>query len=127
MKLEHLPDGSPDCPLIRLYDFDPSEASTLRTSVAHLGSGSSDSVAVHDLPFVTSVDGCQLVLVVAGRDQGVVKAGTPSQFVCVLTRASWKSVVELMEPFCGPEDSKGYQWLDETSDISLLLSPDGLW
>jgi len=127
MKLEHLPDGSTDCPLIRIYDFTVSEATALQAKVTGLGEGSSDSVVVHDLPFVTSIDDCQLLLVVADRDQGVVTVDSARRFTCGLTRASWKSVVGLMGPFSLPEGSNGYQWLDETSDISLLLSPDGLW
>src|SRR5437867_3317880 len=39
MKLEFLADGSQDCPLIRLYDFDFEEAVSLRQIVASLSDG----------------------------------------------------------------------------------------
>ena len=109
MKLEYLPDGSPDCPLIRLYNFSVSEATALRAKVAGLGEGSSDSVAVHELPFVMAIDDCQLDLVAVDRDQDVVTADSARRFACVLTQASWEGIVGLMGPFCRPEGSNGYQ------------------
>lgn len=126
MKLEYLPDGSDDCPLSRVYDFDPNQALELQRLVECLADGSRDNLSVHELPFVTSVDDCQLVFNVGERDLGIANINR-NRFSCLLTRASWENIVGLMGPFCIPETSNGFQWLDETSEISLLLSPDGLW
>jgi hypothetical protein len=127
MRLEYLPDGSLDCPLIRLYDFDATAATRLLRLVTSLTDGSVGRIVLDERQEITLVDGCKLALVAGGSDHGVVKVATANQFECVLTPASWANVAGLIEPFCEPGSSNGFQWLDETSDISLLLSPNGLW
>jgi len=46
MKLEYLPHGSPDWPLIRLFEFDHSEAQRLRQLVKSLIAGDRQDVAL---------------------------------------------------------------------------------
>jgi len=45
----------------------------------------------------------------------------------MLSQETWEQIAGLIESFCKSGGLSGYQWLDETSDISLLLSPDGSW
>jgi len=61
MRLECLTSGSPECPLVRLYDFQPHEAADLLTAINSLASAAAERIEVHDLPFVESVGGCRLV------------------------------------------------------------------
>ena len=95
MRLEYLLDGSPDCPLIRLYGFDATTATRLLRLVAALAEGSVSRIDLDELDEVTSVNGCQLAFVAGRSDQGVVKIATSNQFECVLTRASWSNVYEI--------------------------------
>jgi len=128
MKLEYIADGSPYCSLIRLYEFTDIEASGLRTKVAELAQGSSISIALHDLNFVTPIGDCELILIVADDDQGILASDSDSLFMCMLSQETWEQIAGLIESFSKSGGlSGGYQWLDETSDISLLLSPDGTW
>ena len=127
MKLEYIADGSPYCPLIRLYEFTDIETSGLRTNVAELAQGSSISIALHDLNFVTPIGDCELVLIVADDDQGILASDSDSLFMCMLSQETWEQIAGLIESFSKSGGLSGYQWLDETSDISLLLSPDGTW
>jgi hypothetical protein len=127
MRLEYLPDGSLESPLIRLYDFDAGEAACLLGLVTALSLGSMSRVELEERKEIISVDGCKLALVASTSDKGVVTMNKFSQFECILTRASWANVAGLIEPFCEPGLPNRFQWLDETSDISLLLSPSGLW
>lgn len=125
MRLEYLPDGSPDCPLIRLFDFTPPEAATLGVAVADMVAGRADRVAVHELPGVASVGGCELVLRARGWDQAVVRVG-PAAFECGFTPGTWGNVADLVEPFAA--GSNGYQWLAGVpGEASLLLSVSGQW
>ncbi|MDY3554402.1 hypothetical protein R5W24_003524 [Gemmata sp. JC717] len=125
MRLEYLPDGSPDCPLIRLFDFVPAEAAALGSAVAALAAGQLERVAVHELPGVAPVGGCELVLRRRGRDRAVVRVG-PAAFECGLTADTWDNVAGLIEPFAA--DAGGHQWLAEApGQVSLLLSASGLW
>jgi hypothetical protein len=127
MKLEYLIDGSPECPLIRLYDFTPAEAGDLRGAVSELASEAVQRIEVHGLPFVDPVGGCELALVRKSWDQGVLRAGT-SKFECGFTAGTWDNVAGLIEPFAEASASFGFQWLAEsTGEAALLLSVSGRW
>ena len=127
MRLEYLPDGSPDFPLIRLYDFDHHTMTGFRRLVAELRNGSRRELVVHDLPEVEAVGGCQLVLEVGKRNLGVIRSRCENSFTCILTEAGWENVADLMEPFCEPGQAGAFQWLSDEGKIPLLLSVNGQW
>ena len=124
MKLEYLESGAQDCPLIRLYEFDASEASRLRDLFARLAEGASNKIVLEGEPFVTVVGECRLCLCRGSRDIGIRRA--KDGFECVLTTDAWLEARDKATPFC-KDGAVGYQWLNEDSDISLLLSPSGRW
>lgn len=125
MQLDYLPDGSPDCPLIRLFDFSPAEVARLGAAIADLASGRAERVAVHDLPGVVPVRACKLVLLRRPWDQAVARVG-PSAFECGFTAATWDNVAGLVEPFAA--GGRGHQWLaGSPGEASLLLSDCGRW
>ena len=125
MRLEYVPDGSPDCPLIRLYDFIPAEAARLGAAVAELAAERAARVAVHQLFGVAAVGGCELVFRTRGWDQAVIRVG-PAAFECGFTPGTWDNVAGLIEPFAA--GSGGYQWLAGVpSEAALLLSASGQW
>jgi hypothetical protein len=127
MKLEYLAEGSPDCPLIRLYDFDRAEAERLLAALMDLASGTAERVDVHALPGVESLNGCRLTLVSCRRDRGISRTGSLRKFEYTLTPGTWDNVAGLVEPFARGE--AGYQWLNQVpaDEIALLLSVNGLW
>ena len=126
MKLEYLADGSPDCPLIRLYAFTPAEAKQLLVAVESLANGKEQRIDLNRLPFVETVDGCELTLVAQSWDGAVIRRGEPSEFECGLTRGSWGNVAALIEPLA--EGAAGFQWLAESpGEAALLLSRSGRW
>ncbi len=126
MKLQFLPDGSPDCPLIRLYDFEAAAALRLKELFDCLAVGSRTSISLHEQNGIEPVDGCQLNLRVGKRDTGIVPKG-PFTFECDLTPEGWADVALLIEPFCEAAKANTYQWLNEDGQIALLLSPAGTW
>src|SRR5438270_12731992 len=99
MKLEYLASGSPDCPLVRLFDFTPAEIQRFHSEIMALAAGTVRSVAVHELPGVESIGGCRLEFVVDRRDRGMVRVGDPADFECALTPDSWDNVAGRVEPF----------------------------
>jgi hypothetical protein len=125
MKLEFLADGSPDCPLLRLYDFHHEEAANLHRILKSLGNGFRESVQLDEEHGFQAVSGCRLTLQVDKHNLGLVQTA-PRIFHCALTNESWDWMAELVEPFCKPEGN-GYQWLNEEGAISLLLSKTGHW
>lgn len=126
MKLEYLAGGSPECPLVRLYDFAESDAGQLLVAINALTSGSVDHIAVHLLPFVDAAGGCRLNFVCKSWDQGIVHCFGPNDFECGFTTATWKNVAGLVAPFS--ERATGCQWLAGIpGEAALLLSPSGQW
>ena len=101
MKLEYLSDGSAECPLIRLYEFNRSEAKQLRQLVKSLVNGDNERIALQNEMWVEPIGGCSLDLRVGTRNDGV-REEQPLRFECVLTRAGWSNVEGLLEPSPSP-------------------------
>jgi hypothetical protein len=78
MRLEYLPDGSLDCPLIRLYDFDAAAATRLLQLVTSISDGLVGKIVLDQRQEITSVYGCKSALVAGGSDQGVVRTTVPN-------------------------------------------------
>lgn len=126
MMLETLRDEFPNRPLVRLCKFTANEARQLLDVLSDLAAGAVERVEVHTLPFVESVDGCQLTLVRGQRDQGMQPAEGGARFEYGLTAATWDNVAGLVEPFA--EGAGGYQWLAGGPGTGgLLLSELGAW
>jgi hypothetical protein len=126
MKMEFLRSGARDCPLIRLYEFNRSEAQSLRRIALRLARGWIQTVPLHKEQGILAVAGCQLALSRGEeKDQGVFETA-PLGFAWVLTGAGWLSVSGLIRPFSGT-DTGGFQWLSDDGKIRILLSHDGRW
>jgi hypothetical protein len=125
MKLEFLSEGSPDCPLIRLYSFTRPEAVRLKQIAVQLSTGELREIALQGEPGIDPVCGCQLLLRRGKRDQGIIQLA-PLRFECALSDKGWLDVSFLLEPFC-ETDTTGFQWLIDNGTISLLISVKGTW
>jgi hypothetical protein len=119
MKLEYLPSGSPDCPLIRFFAFHNEEPARLKTLLLSFSNHSASSVALHE------VNACRLYFRIAESDEPI-RSVAPGVFEYVLSGAAWDNMAELVESLCKP-DATGYQWLRQPEGIQLLLSRDGGW
>ena len=127
MKMEFLPDGSPDCPLIRLYDFDTKQACLLQSLLSNLADGTETEVSLQEALSAEAIEDCNLILQTTDKDHGIVWNAQVGTFLCQLRCSSWESVAELVAPFCVRSVAGTFQWLSQTSSISWLLSPSGLW
>ena len=125
MKLEYLPDGSADCPLIRLFDFDQSEVQRLRQLVKSLVAGDRQDVALQNEEWVKPVGECCLNLRRGNCNQGVRRAEA-LKFECVLSPDGWSNVEGLLEPFC-ESNTSGFQRLTHDGRIALIISQTGQW
>lgn len=110
-------EGADECPLVAIADFEPAEVASLRGEVARLASGEASSVVLEG--------DVQLTLQVGERNIGILQRSVP-KLSCILSASAWRQVVELLEPFTEP-DQRGYQWLDETGEVKLLISRTGEW
>lgn len=128
MHLEFIPDGSPDCPLIILSWSVPEEAERLRDALRGLASSSETTAALHSLPFIKPVEGCELSAHVAEEDVGArLLENSSNRFAWSLTPQSWQHVIDLLHPMALPDCRSGYQWLDEAGEIEVLISTRRSW
>jgi len=123
MKIEHLKE-SQDGELIRLFDFDEREVREFKILLDKMVQGQIESLPLHQHCNINPKDNSHLTFVPASEDKGVQRKG--KEFECALTKSSLSSISELVGSFAFAP-AEGYEWLDETSDIALLISPDGRW
>jgi len=128
MKIEFLKEGSTDCPLLRIYGNEPSSAAHLATAFRQLAKRQTQTIAIHELPDFQPVDECRLFARINSEDKGVHQVDG-STFECLLMPETWENLAELTDPFVERHEGGRHQWLDETSEISLLISSNefGRW
>ncbi len=119
MRLSFLPDGSPDCPLLMLSSLTVDDLAALRDAAGDLASGKRDAATLQGDPGSDA----RLMLRVADRNVGIRR--DPPAFECLLRRSSWSNIEGLIEPFLS--GASGFQWLDDSGEVALLLSPTGTW
>ncbi len=140
MELEFLPDGSTDCPLLILSPSVPEEAKLLYNAINEMISVPAANLDVttldiHTLPFISPIEDCKLTAQIGEDDLGVIPINTLEVFLSEtrnhfnwkLTLKSWNFVLALLHSFTIPDSVGGYQWLDETSQISVLISRYYRW
>jgi hypothetical protein len=125
MKIEFLAEGADACPLIRLFDFQTSEVKDLRTACRQLASGRIAEFALHEQPWIESVEGCRLLWRAGPKDKGIALPQAGSVFVLEYSSEGWRDVSGLLRPFLG--DIDGFNWLTDRGDVELLISRDGKW
>lgn len=126
MRIQHISSGSQDCPLIRIYGTDISSLRPLKKAFDQLAEGSAHEIAIDALASFESIDGVHLKAKADQLNQGVVRSGDNS-FVVALKKPCWAELATLVNALIA--EGRGYQWLDESSEVSLLLtlSDDGWW
>jgi hypothetical protein len=116
-------DGADGRPLIRLYEYTPSDVWRLRDLVSELALGVRQSASLENESWAVFVGGCRLDLRRDSRDTGIRQVG-PLRFECALSSSGWSNVEGLLDPFCASE-IPGFQWLTHEGRISLLISQNG--
>lgn len=127
MQIEFFPDGSEDCPLILIYGTDVSAVIAFREACANLANGKEQSFAVHELPGFNREESCKLTACVGKHDIGVLRIPEAGNFRWEVTRTSWLNVAGLLEPFCREQSGHAHQYLDRSSDITVIISTDRSW
>ena len=110
--------------LVRLFDFDSSEADKFQKTIKNLIENE-NRIVLNSLSFIKPVN-CSLTLSIDNDDLGIIEIGK-KEFECKLTRDSYEEMISLIQPFVDKE-SDGYQWLyNNMADIDFLFSPGGTW
>lgn len=127
-KLEYLPDGSDDCPLIRLSDFETADVVALQELCIPLAEGRVREASLDSQAWVHAIGGCRLTLRagIANRGVKVPIAGAPFVMEYTPEGEGWLEVADKLAPFVADRVG-GFQWLTNEGDVNVLISWDGLW
>ncbi len=123
MKMEFIPTGADDCPLIRLYGNDGQVVRALTRTLESVPGG---PIAMNAVPGLAAVGGVHLTATSADRDRGVRRVGDRA-FEWAMSREGWAQVVELLNAFeCAAAEGR-FQYLSREGEITVLISRDGRW
>lgn len=123
--LEYLPDGSDDCPLVRLYAFESPDVVALQGLCFALADRRVIEVNFEKQPWVQSIGETRLTLRVGDANRGIRATTSCEAHVLEYTREGWLDITDKLTPFiCG---ATGFQWLNSEGDVNVLISADGLW
>lgn len=125
MKIEFLPEGSPECPLIRIFQFQPGEVEALRTACRELADGKRTEFALHEQPWVEAVGDCAFIWKAGLKDIGVRLPQDGKPFILIFSNEGWREVEDKLLPFA--RSSTGFNWLTDGGDVEVLISNDGSW
>jgi hypothetical protein len=124
MQIDYLKEGNEDCPLLRLSNGNHEDYVKLVKNISDLIENRRKSILVNDVEGIAT-QGLTLEFVLGKENLGIIEFD-PKHFKCILNNEKWHKVRALLQGFI--ENSKNqYQWLDETSNISLLVTDDGKW
>jgi len=130
MKIEYLAEGVPDSPLIRIYGDDPASAAYLAQAFEQLADGTTEMLAVHELPGMEPVGELRLIARAGEEDRGVKASRVPGLFDMMLTADGWDQMIGALDPFCEPaHGDTHFHWLTESGEVKLLIttSETGEW
>jgi len=127
LKLQFLPDGSQDCPLICISGADLTAFKLLRDAIEQLSNGTIRETSIDRFPGIVAVEDCRVSAIATTWDQGVIKLGETNTFEWRLTPDTWDNVAGLLEPFCRDNSRPGFQWLESAGDVRVLATSTGEW
>jgi hypothetical protein len=125
MKIEYLATGAPECPLLRIYNYDQHELQQLQANCLELSQGRLHKGLLAGPLQSSKADECTILGYIDDQDRGVVAAKVEHLFVLCLTNPSWLVVAEKLQPLL--DDRTGFLWLSEHGQIKLLASYNGRW
>jgi hypothetical protein len=129
VNLEFFDDGPEGRAIVLLYGGSCEEVSQLRLALRTLAEGVSPRLALHELPFVRAVNGCQLTALVTPTDEGA-RQRPSGAFELALDPEGWFQAEELLEPFERAHerpDVPHFQFLNPKPGLEILYSTHRAW
>jgi hypothetical protein len=124
MRVEYVHTGAGDAPLLRLFNFTRADLADLIAAFRTLAATGID-LRLAPGEFLTGLNLRTLNARSSDEDLGIVPQEQDG-FDWVLTPESWRVVADRAGALI-PSDPRAFQWLDESSSISVLLSQTGEW
>ncbi len=111
--------------LIRLYDFDSSEAQLFKELIEEAIIKKNMKVNLAAIDFIEPRN-CNMIMGIGKEDEGILSRDQKT-FFCILTKETYENIVKLIQPFCEKE-TKAHQILyDIDNPIDFLFAPAGTW
>ncbi len=129
MNLEFFDDLPEGRAIVLLYGGSCDEVSRLRLALRPLAEGVSPRLALHELPFVHAVGGCELTALVTPTDEGA-RQHPSGAFELALDPEGWLQAEELLAPFeraPARPDVTHFQHLNPKPGLEVLYSTHRGW
>ncbi len=127
-RIDFFQDGAPECPILQLSGTGTELTTALADKIRSLGEGDIHQFALQQLIGFENCPGPAFYCRASNVDTGITNLEIDDAFACSLTRERWSQIFEWLRPFCSRSyKASAYQWLDESSDIAWLFSPNGGW
>jgi hypothetical protein len=107
--------------LVRLYEFDKTEAIKFRDAVQENLIEKETSLDLTTLDFIEPVN-CRLILHLAEEDEGILTLDN-KLFFCDLTKKGYQNMIRLIEPFCIKDMRRSQMLYELDNPIDLLFAP----
>src|SRR5689334_8746130 len=113
IRIEFIPDGSDDAPLILIWGYDIGATRELFHAIRAIRDGREQQVAIHNLPRFGGVGGVEMFAKMSDTATGVIQRRKDLVFDWQLSDEKWQRVEDLLAPFCNRYAAPGpFQWLD---------------
>lgn len=124
MNIDFLRDGSDECPLIRLYNGQYEDYSVLIQSINNLihKGARFDVLGLTNFKHDNSIK--KFLFEMDEEDSGIIEY-SEGGFYCRYSKKHLSEIIGKLTIY--QRDQHGYYWLDEKSDIDILLSYSGRW
>ena len=127
MKIKYLGETT-NGKVIHLFDFSNDEVMEIKTLIDEMAEGKINRIAMHEHALVNARDNDHLTLRLGHENQGILYNNQNKEFTCALTKVGYENMSELILSFAEHSlEMEGFEWLDETGDVSLLISPSKRW
>lgn len=128
IRIEFIPDGSDDAPLLLIWGYDIQATRELFHAIRAMRDGREKEIAIHKLPQFEGVGGVDVFAQMSEPGTGVVQRQAEAVFDWRLSDEKWQRVEDLLAPFCNRYAAPGpFQWLDDCGRISVIFSTGRGW
>lgn len=128
IRIEFIPDGSDDAPLVLIWGYDISGTRELFHAIRAIRDGREQEIAIHKLPRFEGVAGIEMFARVSDNGGGVTHRRGAAIFDWELSDEKWQRVEDLLAPFCDRYAAPGpFHWLDNSGKISVIFSSGKGW
>jgi hypothetical protein len=126
MRLESLRDGRNT--LVLIHGRDRAAAAALVSRFKSLASGDVREVALHEIPGVSAIGGCQVLATNQPGRPGIRRIADPASYRWTQDLEGWLQVAELAWPVTQSFESEGthFQFLEQQG-AEVILSTERSW